>query len=359
MEELSRCSPVVLYRGRQTDQGDFLRDFLTPNTEAVVGWSREALNDPELFWELLSEEDRLVRNRSHARAARDGRSLAEYRCQRPDGSFVWLRNEAVAVGQLPDGSVELVGAIVNITREREIGIYAAMQNRLASLGEISASLAHELNQPMTVIGIAASLAERLSEDQPRRADLLRHLKTIADQTQRAGDIIRHLRAYSRMDGGSLADIALGDAIRSAVALVGNALEEAAVKVSVEVEADLPMVRARQVQVEQILVNLLVNARDAMAATPAAARRVIVRAMKHGPSVQIEVEDTGPGVPVSLLGRLFEPFFTTKAQGHGTGLGLSLCQSMMQQFSGSISASNGRHGAVFTLQFPLDVATRQE
>ena len=357
LEALVRCSPALLYRGRYTTNGEFVRDFLTPNTVEVTGWPPDVINDPDKLWELLADDDRQVRDVNHQRAARDGRSAAEYRMQRPDGSFVWLRNEAVALRQLPDASVEVAGAITNITREREIAAYAAMQNRLASLGEISASLAHELTQPMTVIGIASALAQRMIEDLPEKIDLSRHLKTIGDQTERASDIIRHLRAYGRMDGGALVDVSLRAAVHGALGLVGMALREAAIEVTLDIADDLPPVRARQVQVEQVLVNLMINARDAMSANPPSARRVTLRARVVGASMRLEVEDTGPGVPATLVERLFEPFFTTKSAGEGTGLGLSLCQTMMRQFGGSISVANGRLGAVFALQFPEDTTQK--
>ena len=353
LEELVRCSPAMLYHGRVTSHGEFVRDFLTPNTVEVTGWTSDVLANPDRVWELLSTDDRQIRDRNYTKAASEGRSFAEYRLQHPDGGRVWLRNEAVAVGKLPDGSVELVGAISNITREREIAAYAAMQSRLASLGEFSASLAHELTQPMTVIGIAASLAERLIEGPDKQPDLRRHIKTIEEQAERASDIIRHLRAYGRMDAGPLTEVSLAEAVRGALGLLGKMLNESAVEVTVDVPTDLPRVRARRVQVEQILVNLLINARDAMAGNPAGARRVAIRAMRDGAYVRLEVEDTGSGVPAELMERLFETFFTTKSSGEGSGLGLALCQTMMRQFGGSITAANGRLGAVFTLRFPVD------
>ena len=351
LEHLVSCSPAMLYRGRLTPDNEFVRDFLTPNTAEVTGWPPETLSNPDLVWDLLTDEDRQRRANNYIRAAREGRSAVEYRLQRPDGSFSWLRNEAVRVRLDADGSCELAGAITNITREREISAYAGMQNRLASLGQISASLAHELTQPMTVIGMAAAIASRHVETLPESDQIARHLKTIHDQTERASDIIRHLRAYGRMDGGPMADISLLDATNGALDLVNTALRGSNVEVKLEIPAGLPVVRARQVQVEQILVNLLINARDAMSGNPANARRVTLRGSAAGQSVRLDVEDTGPGVPNGMITRLFEPFFTTKVSGDGTGLGLSLCQTMMHQFGGSISVANGRTGAVFTLEFP--------
>jgi C4-dicarboxylate-specific signal transduction histidine kinase len=352
LENLVRCSPAMLYRGRVTTNGDFLREFLTPNTREVTGWDPDILADQDEVWNLSPSEDRRLRENNYRRAVKEGRSSVEYRFQRPDGGFSWLRNEAVMTRHLPDGSTELAGAITNISHEREISAYAAMQNRLASLGEIAASLAHELTQPMTVIGIAASIAQNTARDLPQAAELLRQLDAIAAQSERASDIIRHLRLYGRADGGPMANIKLSQAAQGALSLVGMALREADVDVVVEVPDDLPLIRARLVQVEQVLVNLMINARDAMSANPPGARRVTLRGGIVGGRARLEVEDTGPGVPASLIERLFEPFYTTKAPGEGTGLGLALCQTMMRQFGGSIAAANGRYGAIFTLEFPV-------
>jgi C4-dicarboxylate-specific signal transduction histidine kinase len=356
LQQLVSCSPAMLYRGRLMPNGEFVRDLLSPNTREVTGWESYVLADPEQIWNLTAEEDRGLRAKNYIRAAAEGRAAVEYRFQRPDGAYSWLRNEAMVIRRLPDGATELAGAITNISREREISAYAAMQNRLASLGETSASLAHELTQPMTVIGIASALAQNAVRTGANPENLDRHLTSIVTQTERALDIIRHLRLYGRADGGPMADIHLRQAAQGALSLVGRTLREADVDISVEIGEGLPPVRARLVQVEQIIVNLLINARDAMSGNPPGARRVVIRGHVVNGLTRLQVEDTGPGVPASLVDRLFESFYTTKAPGEGTGLGLSLCQTMMRQFGGSISAANGRYGAIFSLDFPM-VATK--
>lgn len=351
LEDLVACSPAMLYRGSISSSGKFYRAYLTPNTEEVTGWRPASLSDEDIAWQLLPDEDRYLVEGNYARALREGRSAVEYRCQRPDGTMSWLRNEVVVVSRHADGSADVAGAITNISREREMSAYAAMQNRLATLGEISASLAHELTQPMTVIGIAAAIAQGLIPKSDSDSEMARQLGSIVSQSDRASDIIRHLRAYGRADNGPLIDVSLGVAANGALSLAGMSLREAEIEVTVDIPADLPPVRARQVQVEQVIVNLLINARDAMGATPSSARRIVLRGTTTAKSIRLEIEDTGPGVPASLIERLFEPFYTTKAPGEGTGLGLSLCQAMMQQFGGSITAANGRYGAVFSLDFP--------
>lgn len=351
LDLLVRCSPAMLYRGQLDPQGVYTRDYVTPNSKAVTGWEPEMLSDPERVWKLSAQEDRHLRGSNYARALKLGRSAMDYRFLRPDGGYSWLRNEAVIVTRRPDGSAEVVGAITNITRERELAAQAALQSRMATLGQLSTSLAHELTQPVTVIGMSAAIAQSIvgqrSVETPR--ELIAQIDQILDQTDRAADMIRHLRSYGHTDSGPLAEVDLARAVVGAMSLAGAPLREAGVTVHVAMQPNLPPVRARLVQVEQVLVNLMINARDAMQAVPDTSRQLTLTALE-GETVRLSVADSGPGIPDDVMPRLFEAFYTTKAPGHGTGLGLALCRSMMQSFGGEIVVDSCATGATFTLEF---------
>lgn len=351
LDLLVRCSPAMLYRGQLDPQGVYTRDYVTPNSKEVTGWDPEMLSDPERVWKLSAHEDRHLRGTNYLRALKLGRSTMDYRFLRPDGGYSWLRNEAVIVARRPDGSAAVVGAITNITRERELAAQSALQSRMATLGQLSTSLAHELTQPVTVIGMSAAIAQsvagQMGGDAPR--EILSQIDQILDQTDRAADMIRHLRSYGHTDSGQLVDVDLGLAVAGAMSLAGAPLREAGVAVHLEMQPNLPQVRARLVQVEQVLVNLMINARDAMQAVPEQARELKLSAA-CGATIRLSVTDTGPGVPSDVMPRLFEAFYTTKAPGHGTGLGLALCRSLMQSFGGEISVDSSTSGAIFTLEF---------
>jgi C4-dicarboxylate-specific signal transduction histidine kinase len=353
LAELVRCSPAMLYRGQLDCEGVYSREYVTPNSLTVTGWEPEMLSDPERVWKLSADEDRHLRGTNYARALKLGRSSMDYRFLRPDGGYSWLRNEALIVQRRTDGGATVVGAVTNITRERELAAQGALQSRMATLGQLSTSLAHELTQPITVIGMSAAIARSMLEQLAPGAELPRELwaqiDQILHQTDRAGDMIRHLRTYGHADSGPLANVDLEQAVTGAMTLTAIPLREAGVDVRLDLQAGIPMVRARMVQVEQVLVNLIINARDAMRSMPADSRRLVLSAT-GGSIIRLSVSDTGPGVPPDSMMRLFEAFYTTKPPGHGTGLGLSLSQTMMRSFGGEISVESNASGAIFTLEF---------
>ena len=352
LEELVRCSPALLYRGRLDPHSAYTRVYATPNSLAITGWTAEEMADPDKVWSHAAEEDQHIRGTNYARAHREGRAAVEYRYARPDGGFSWLRNEVVVMRHYPDGSADVVGAVTNVTREHELAAQAAQMNRIASLGEIATSIAHELSQPVTVITMAASYAQSLADDIGGAGELGRQIDAILLQGERAGEIIRHLRSYGHAEGGAAGAVDLRDAVAGAMVLAGQPLAEAMVDVTVEWPEDLPMVHARLVQVEQVLLNLFINARDSLREVAQSGRRLRIYTEVDDCGVAMHVADSGPGVSDAALPRLFEPFFTTKAMGEGTGLGLSLCRTMMEGFGGAITVRNGCEGAVFSLRFAL-------
>jgi C4-dicarboxylate-specific signal transduction histidine kinase len=232
---------------------------------------------------------------------------------------------------------------------------------------MATGLAHELNQPVSIMALAAENTARGLRRRGAGAipDALLRMDRISALAQRAKGIIDHLRAFGRTDPGPLEPVSVAEAVAGAAMLTGAALREAEIELVLDLPAGLPPVRGRLLLVEQVLINLLLNARDALLEGPSAVRRITISARlmadkAAGEQVALTVADTGPGIPAAALPRLFEPFFTTKPTGQGTGLGLSLCHGIMRSLGGAISAANrppdgpggdAQGGAEFRLLLP--------
>ena len=279
----------------------------------------------------------------------------EYRLRRPDGSWMWLRETAKVVGRHPT-HVDVLGCLADVTRERELAAQADSASRVAARGAMAAGLAHELNQPLAVMSLAAENAlEALEEGEAGIPEALARLRRISAQAERAKAIAAQLRSFARLEAAVLEPVSLPAAVRGALSLVGGALSEARVEVELRMAPGLPAVRGQPVLVEQLVVNLCLNARDAMVSRGEGVRRLTILGEPgvETHEIRLVVADTGGGIPAEALERVFDPFFTTKPASKGTGLGLPLCRSIMLRFGGNIGLTNLRNGqgaeAVLTFQ----------
>ncbi len=279
----------------------------------------------------------------------------EYRLRRPDGSWMWLRETAKVVNRFPT-HVDILGCLGDVTRERELAAQADSASRVAARGAMAAGLAHELNQPLAVMSLAAENAlEALEEGAAGIPEALARLRRISAQAERAKAIAAQLRSFARLEAAVLEPVSLPAAVRGALSLVGGALSEARIEVELRMAPNLATVRGQPVLVEQLVVNLALNARDAMVSRGEGQRRLTVIGEPgiEAHEVRLVIADTGGGIPAEALERVFDPFFTTKPASKGTGLGLPLCRSIMLRFGGSIGLTNMSNGqgaeAVLTFQ----------
>jgi len=224
--------------------------------------------------------------------------------------------------------------------------------RVAILGQMSGALAHELNQPLTAILSNAQAAQQLqARGRLDSDDLKRILADIVSDDRRAGEVIARLRAMLRKGGTRLEPLDVNVLLTEVLALARGQLTAQQVEVRTHVTPSLPQVLGDRVQLQQVLLNLLLNASEAMCANGKDNRRVTVSTTTNAQGfVTIKISDNGPGFDAAISDRLFEPFVTTKE--NGLGLGLSICQSIMATHSGQISAGRNRDGgATFTVTLP--------
>ena len=346
VERLLAGLPAVVFLREVAPDGSSRRVYLGGDVERVTGLTPAEAVRSVTVGNLVSVLDAHL-----AAVVRDGAGTWEWEMASRDGARRWMRTYAQVLARRPGGGAEVVGYVLDATAEREAEARAMAAARLASLGEMAAGLAHEIRQPLQTISLAAEIAQLAV----RRADAATadaRLEQIVEQTQRTSELIERLRRFARgaEDGAQLQPVLLAAAVQGTLELLRGVLLEALLDVE-EALGDPPaVVRAQSVLLEQVLSNLLLNARDALATRPAGAPRRIRIAAAPGPDgmVRLTVADTGGGIAPEVMARPFEPFVTTKSPDKGTGLGLSICHGLVKGMGGSIEAHNNADGAVFTV-----------
>ena len=360
IERLLTGLPAILFLRDVAPDGRATHLYRAGDSEAVSGWPASVL-PPDRAWAGLSDPDADFRG-LYLGALRDGNSTLAWRMRQPNGGWAWMRTTLRLLERRADGGGLVVGYIVNITAERDADARVLASARLASLGEMGAGLAHELKQPLTAISLAAEVADlALQGGDVRKAQ--ERLRRIVGEVQRGAQIIEYLRRFAR---GADADappsaILLRDVLDGALTLVGGLLRGDSIQVETSCEEPDVAVLGHLVPLQQVIVNLLLNARDVLLERGGDAPRVIRLRHEAGEPgmVRILVSDTGGGIPPWVFDRLFEPFVTTKGPDRGTGLGLAISHGLIRSMSGTISARNAGDGAEFVITLPRAPGTRAD
>ena len=234
----------------------------------------------------------------------------------------------------------------------------ALAQRRSMMGELVASLTHELNQPLgAVLSNLGGLARLLAQGNPDSALASRAVNNAIEDAKRAGEIVRRVRAMFRGDVTKKTSIAMAELVNEVAALVASEASLRQISVQIQASSALPAVLGDRILLQQCLLNLLMNAFEALASVDRAQRKVTVQiALRRLESIEIRINDTGPGIHPSIAARLFEPFVTTKS--NGMGLGLLVTRSIIEEHGGKIVPEPGaERGTTFTLTLP--VATREK
>jgi len=261
------------------------------------------------------------------------------------------------------GQAVLIGVLMNERRRRR---YAEVQvgrrtaelahfNRYSMAGELTASIAHELNQPLGSILTNAETAELLLKSSaPDLAELREIVADIRHDDKRASEVLQRLRSMLKKAPSEISDLDLNEIAGESVQLLSPLSIAREINLG-GIIAPLPLpIRGDPVQLQQVIVNLIVNAMDAVSKMPRAERRVTVSTARDDDFAEVSVTDTGSGIPTEKIKEVFEPFFTTKAQ--GMGLGLSIARTIVESHKGQLSAENRANGgATFRVKLPLAAA----
>jgi C4-dicarboxylate-specific signal transduction histidine kinase len=224
--------------------------------------------------------------------------------------------------------------------------------KLATLGELTTGVAHELNNPLNNIGLyVGNVIDQARLGTLENDRLVTDLEKAMEQVRKATEIISHLRTFGRVAPVSLEPVDVDEVIERSLSLVQEQLKIRGIEVDFELCPDELLVLANPIQLEQVFINLLTNARDAL--EDSRTKRIRIVTEREGDLIRIQVSDTGPGIPRQLEARVFDPFFTTKEVGSGTGLGLSITYSIVKEHGGEISVSSRpRRGATFQILLPV-------
>jgi histidine kinase len=319
--------------------------------ETLYGYERSQLTGMS-FLDMFPEEER----RRYASQLKAFTVLPRARNHRKDGSMLYV-DIMLSPAEYHERTVLLVAAS-DVTERLETEQKLIQAGKMATLGEMATGVAHELNQPLTVIKTASSfIMRKIHRGEPVAPDVLETMaREIDSHVDRASGIINHMRDFGRQSDITLEPVNLNAVLQSSCEFFARQLSLRQIEVDWQLAEVLPPVMAMPNRLEQVFTNMLLNARDAIEERserdPNAPRRITVRTTVEDREVVVRVCDTGKGIPRSLLNKIFEPFFTTKSVGKGTGLGLSISYGLVKDFGGSIQAANmPEGGACFILRFP--------
>ena len=285
----------------------------------------------------------------------------EYRIHHADGSLRWFLTRATVIRN-PDGTPRrIVGTAIDVTDRKKAELERQEQRRelthlarVSAVGALSGALAHELKQPLTAILSNAQAAKRLIErGSVELREVGRILDDIVSEDQRAGEVIGHLRRLLKNEPGVVQSLDVSAVVHDSLQLVHGDLVTRNVMLVTSLPAGLPLVEADPVQLQQVLLNLILNACDAMNERRHDDRTLTVTASRQDSTVVVAVSDSGTGVPAGDIDSLFQSFFTTKSS--GLGLGLAICKSIIDSAGGRISLENNSDRGA-TVRFALPSAS---
>jgi two-component system NtrC family sensor kinase len=268
---------------------------------------------------------------------------------RPDESHQVLRLTAAPLAAAERGSVVIL--IEDVTEQRALEAQIIQSDKMASIGQLVSGVAHELNNPLTSI---AGLSELLLERPPHPELPREHLRVIHDQAERAGRIVRNLLTFARKGVAEKTAVDLNDVVTRTSLLIMYELQLHGIELESQLSPTPPIVVGDRYELQQVLLNLVTNAVQAVSGLPAdAPRRITLATSRAEDRAVLLVRDNGPGVPRHLAPYLFTPFFTTKAPGEGTGLGLSVSYGLVKAHDGDLSYEpSAEGGAEFRVSLPL-------
>jgi two-component system cell cycle sensor histidine kinase/response regulator CckA len=325
--------------------------FWNKSAERLYGWTaREAIG--QVLTDLLYP-DGDTRDVSHAfdDVLSNGEWTGELQLHTKTGRRVIIESRWTLVRDATGEPASILSINTDVTDRRQLEQQFYRAQRLESIGTLAGGIAHDLNNVLSPIILGMGiLRERLTD-----ADSREVMDTMTTSAKRGAEMVAQVLSFARGQEGRRVEIKPADLIADVVRIARDTFPKT-IEIATELEPQLPLILGDPTQCHQVLLNLCVNARDAMPG----GGRLTLSAMARGGSVIFRVEDTGPGIPASVIGKIFDPFFTTKEAGKGTGLGLSTSQTIVRSHGGKIEVlSEPPHGARFEIHLPVAPMSAQQ
>ncbi len=257
-----------------------------------------------------------------------------------------LNVRVVAVDEATDS--DRVFVIEDYTEQHRLQEQLVQSEKMSAMGQLIAGVAHDLNNPLaSVVGFADYMMENTSLDEQYREPL----RVIQQEAERAANIVKHLLTFARKTEGPWRPTAIPNLLEATSELMRNDLASRNIELIVDIEPGLPKLDIEPTRIQQVIVNLITNAAQAIEGTGKAGR-ILIRTRRWTDGIAIDVSDNGPGIPQTERDKIFDPFYTTKPEGTGTGLGLSISQGIVKDHGGRISlVGSGDHGTMFRVELP--------
>ena len=350
-------TPAMIHSARPDGCLDFFNkrwlEYLGVSLDDLLGWRWTSVIHPDDLAQLV--------DRWQTSLATGKPFEAEARLRRADGEYRLTLHRKVPLRDETGKIAKWYGSVIDIEdrrraeeKLRQAQGDLARVTRVVSMGELAAAIAHEVNQPLTAIVTNGRFClRRLDSATSNPDDLRAAIEEIVSDGTRASAVISRIRSSLTTEAPNRTELDVNQIIQDVTILLRNEFTRDRVSLRSELASDLPRVPGDPVQLQQVLINLIMNAIEAMSSSTNGRRTILIRSATSPDGVLVQVQDSGPGIDPGLANRIFEPFFTTKAK--GIGMGLSISHSIIESHGGRLGAVPSSAGALFEFTLPIDDA----